>query len=455
MLPPGAVTLALVSGGADSVALLHLLAGGTLGVCAEVSVLHVNHLLRGADADADAAFVEALAARLGVACRTVRYDVAAYAQAEGLNLEDAGRRVRYRFAEDELDARCRALGVPPSLGRIAVAHTFDDRLETFLMRLVTGTGAAGLRSIPPVRGRIVRPLIAARRADVLAYLAEQGETWREDVTNTDTARLRAWVRHELLPLLESQNPSFAASAARTIEVLSEEDELLSELAGAFARDFTRVEDGALVFDRTLMGTLSRAMARRTVREALVQAFPEAARLDFEHTEALVDGLGVDGFARDLPFGLKARAEYDRLRISRTGETQPAVAPGLLDCPGMVDLGEAGVMEARFVEAEAAESGPDRVRIDADAVGWPLVVDAPRPGDRMRPLGMAGTKKLQDLLTDEKVPRRLRQAVPVVRDGETIVWVSGVRLAEDAKVTGRTVRAAELVWRRAGVRSEET
>jgi tRNA(Ile)-lysidine synthase len=448
MLPDGAVVLALVSGGADSVALLRLLAEGALGdLAGRLCVLHVNHLLRDADADADAAFVRDLAASLEVPCDVVRYDVATYAEGEGLNLEDAGRRIRYRFAEDHLDARCDSLGAPRSSGRIAVAHTADDRLETFLMRLVTGAGAGGLGGMDAVRDRIVRPLIDARRVDVTAYLEMLGQAWREDATNTDTVRLRAWTRHELLPLIESRNPSFAETAARTMRVLAEEDALLAELAQAFARDFTRAEDGALTLDRAFLSTLSAPMARRTVREAIVAAFPEASRLDFEHADALLEGLADGPFARDLPFGLRAEGEYDRLRISRRSSEAPRVAPGLLRLPGTVDLGDAGTIEARECDADTTADTPDRVRIDALSVTWPLSVDAPRDGDRMRPLGMEGTKKLSDLLVDAKVPRRLRQLRPVVRDGDRIVWLAGVRLGEESKVTPDTVRVAELVWRR--------
>lgn len=447
MLPDGAVVLALVSGGADSVAMLRLLAEGALGdLTGRLSVLHVNHLLRDAEADADAAFVRELADSLGLPCDLVRYDVAAYAAEEGLNLEDAGRRIRYRFAEDRLDAHCGALGVPRSSGRIAVAHTADDRLETFLMRLVTGAGAGGLGGMDAVRDRIVRPLIDARRQDVTDYLEALGQPWREDVTNTDTTRLRAWTRHELLPLIESRNPSFAGTAARTMRVLAEEDALLAELAEAFARDFTRVENGALNLDRAFLSTLSPPMARRTVREAIVAAFPEASRLDFEHADALLDGLADGPFARDLPFGLRAEGEYDRLRISRRGSEAPRVAPGLLTFPGTTDLGDAGTIEARECDADTTADTPDRVRIDADTVAWPLAVDAPREGDRMRPFGMEGTRKLSDLLVDAKVPRRLRQATPVVRDADRIVWLAGVRLGEDSRVTPDTVRVAELVWR---------
>jgi tRNA(Ile)-lysidine synthase len=447
MLPDGAVVLAMVSGGADSVALLRLLSSGELGAVAGLSVLHVNHGLRGEDSNGDEAFVVALCESLGMPCDVVRYDVAEYAEAEGLNLEDAGRRVRYRFAASELDSRCEVLGVPSDRGRVAVAHTFDDRLETFLARLVAGAGGVGLRSIAPTRGRIIRPLLDARRSEVTAYLNEIGQTWREDASNADTTRQRAWVRHELLPLIEQRNPSFDAVSARTLDILSGEDDLLAEMAAAFAHDFSHMDAGALVFDRMLMGTLSRPMARRTVRTALIGAFPEASRLEFEHCEAIVDGMSDDGFSRDLPFGLRVETEYGRLRISCRHNDVPRVEPGLLALPGAVDLGEAGVMEAREAAAGALSADVDKVSIDADRVSWPLVVDSLREGDRIRPFGMEGTKKLGDLLTDEKVPRRLRGAVPIVRDGERVVWVAGVRLAEDCRVTATTARVATLEWRR--------
>lgn len=447
MFSDRSVVLAMVSGGADSVALLRLLAAGELGALADLSVLHVDHQLRGAESDADAAFVLELCEGLGVEARVASYDVRAYAEAEGLNLEDAGRRVRRRLAAAELDARCAALGARPHDGRIAVAHSFDDRLETFLARLVSGAGGGGLRSIAPVSGRVVRPLINAHRAEVVAYLRDMGQSWREDASNADTTRERAWVRHELLPVIEARNPAFATTAARTLSILGEEDDLLGEMAEAFAHDFSRFDGEILAFDRQLMRTLSRPMARRVVRDALLAAFPEASRLEFEHTEAIVDGLADDGFARDLPFGLRAEAEYDKLNVSRKRAMRATVAPGLLGLPGMLDLGPAGTIESRVTTPAATPSEGDGATIDADTVTWPLVVDSLREGDRIRPFGLAGTKKVGDLLTDAKVPRRVRGGVPIVRDGDRVVWVAGVRLAEDVRVTAETTRAAELRWHR--------
>lgn len=447
------VVVVMVSGGADSVALLRLLAEGALAPGAALSVLHVNHQLRGDASDGDEAFVRSLCDTLGVTCTVVSHDVAGYAVSAGLNLEDAGRRLRYRFADEELDARCAAAGVPRSAGRIAIAHTADDRLETFLSRLVSGSGATGLISIAPVRGRVVRPLIDARRSDIVSFLDALGQDWREDATNADTSRERSWVRHVLLPVIEERAPAFEQVARRTMQVLAEDDALLQEMAEAFAHDFAHQDGGALVFNRPALRTLSHPMARRTLRTGIVRTFPDASRMEFEHLEALTTGLADDAFARDLSSGLRAVAEYDTLRISRKDSALPVLAQGLLHCPGSVDLGDAGTMQVVETTGSVA-TGPDRVSIDADAVSWPLVVDGPREGDRIRPFGLEGTKKLSDLLVDVKVPQRLRAVTPVVRDSERVVWVAGVRLAEECRVTDATQRVVDIVWHRHGMGTDE-
>lgn len=447
LLPQGAPVVAMVSGGADSVAMLRLLAAGEIGWQGPLTVLHVNHLLRAEESDADAASVEALCESLDVACRVERVDVAAYAADHGLNLEDAGRRVRYRLAEEALDAACADAGVLPSRGRIAVAHTRDDRVETFLMRAITGAGATGLASIPYSRGRIVRPLLDCDRADLREYLDCLGQSWREDASNTDTTRLRALVRHDIVPVAEQVNPAFRETLARSLDLLAADDALLSRMASDFARDFAEVTLGEQVeFDREWMRTLERTMARRVIRSAVFSAFPEASRIDSAHIEALVDGLGDDDFARDLPDGLRAWAEYDRLVVSQAA-TQPAVvAPSLLPLPGIADLGRAGRITAEEVDPGHLSGTPDSVVIDAGDLTQ-LAVGAPHEGDRMRTLGMDGTRKLSDLLIDAKVARRFRPATPVVRDGDRIVWLAGVRMSDEYRMGPDSVRAIRLTWER--------
>jgi len=315
------------------------------------------------------------------------------------------------------------------------------------MRALSGAGSGGLSSIAPQRGRVVRPLLGSRREDVRAWLEGLAQSWREDESNLARDRLRARIRHDLLPAAAAINTSYRANLARTMDLLGEEDALLQEMADAFAHDFVETRGDTLVFVRHLMLTLSRPMARRTIRSALLRAFPESSRIDYEHVEAIADGLSEDGFARDLPGGLRAVAEYDTIVVARAGEERPCVAPALLPIPGTTDLGPGGVLTTEEVDASEVSGTADSIVIDATSVRGDLVVDAVRPGDRMRPFGMEGTRKLSDLLIDAKVPHRHRSAVPVIRDGDRIVWLAGVRMDETFRVGGDTRRAVRIAWTR--------
>jgi len=443
LFEPDAPVVALVSGGADSSALLLLLAARVFGDV-PLSVLHVDHMLR-PDAAADATHVGSLCGDMGVPCRVVHYDVRSFASASGLNVEDAGRRVRYRFAEEELDARCDAAGVERARGAIATGHTLDDREETMLMRLAQGAGASGLASPRHRRGRIVRPLLDCTHAQVTAYLADQGRDWLEDATNRDTTRLRARIRAEVVPLMRAVNPRFDDAARRALTVLAEEDDLLAEMATARIAQVVESSEGEVRFDRSPTPGLPRAVLRRVVRGALFATFPESSRLEFDHIEALCDAMSSGGFARDLPEGLRAFTEYDRLVVCRGSLRESPLAPCLLPVPGAADLGAAGVLTAEPHAPSLRGADPLAALVDASSLSGSLTVDSVRPGDRMRPLGMTGTRKLQDLLTDEKVPRRQRARVPVVRDECGVVWVAGVRMSDDHRVRRTTERAILLRW----------
>jgi tRNA(Ile)-lysidine synthase len=447
LLPEDAVVLVMVSGGGDSMALLELLSAGAFGAF-PLRVLHVNHLLRDSDALEDERFVLRRCEVLGIECRVVRFDVGAFARESGLNVEDAGRRIRYRFAEEELDAWCRSLGLRESAGRIAVAHTLDDRVETFFMRVVSGGGMGALASIAPKRGRIVRPLIECERAGVRAFLQGAGVEWREDATNEDTSRMRARIRAQILPVVEDLNPSVRRTLARTMDLLAEEDALLDRMAHGFVRDFARVDENEVRFERELMRTLEPVMARRTVRAALRRAFPDAARLEGSHIDAVTEAMARDSFARDLPFGLRVFSEYGTLVVARGGaDASPRMAPCLLPMPGRAHLGRAGSVIATEEAAGIVRGSADSIVVDADIVEFGLTVGPVHEGDRMRPLGMTGSRKLSDLLVDAKVPRRMRGLVPVVRDGERIVWLAGVRMSDEYRVTEGTRRMTRLTWER--------
>jgi tRNA(Ile)-lysidine synthase len=301
-----------------------------------------------------------------------------------------------------------------------------------------------LVSPPYRRGRVVRPLLDCSRSRIVGYLTGLGQPWREDATNLDTTRLRARVRTDVVPMLRAINPRFDEALARTLAVLGDEDDLLDDLAEAAEGEHTALRDGELRVDVAAV-ELPRPLLRRMLRRTLFAAFPEASRLEFEHLEAVCDGVGREGFSRDLPGGLRAFDEYGTLVISREAGTVAPLAPSMLTVPGMLELGDAGCLTAEPAGSDGIDPDPLTALIDESAIREGLVVDSVRPGDRMRPLGMEGSRKLQDLLTDAKVPARQRPLVPVVRDGERIVWVAGVRMSEEYRVGPGTRRAIRLHW----------
>ena len=204
------------------------------------------------------------------------------------------------------------------------------------------------------------------------------------------------------------------------------------------------EDG-VAFDRVVLGTLSRPMLRRTLKEALVRAFPDLSRIDFEHVETLADGVYADGFSHDLPGGVRAFDEYGRMVVSTTGGEPSRVVPLALPVPCMRDLGDAGTLTVEEVSPTTVPGTPMSVVVDAGKIEGELEVGSAREGERMWPLGMEGTKKLSDLLIDEKVPKRQRALTPVVRDAAGVVWLAGVRMSEAHKVDENTEQGVRLIW----------
>jgi tRNA(Ile)-lysidine synthase len=290
---------------------------------------------------------------------------------------------------------------------------------------------------------------------VVAYLHALGQTWREDATNLDTTRLRARVRAELMPLLRGINPRFDEAIARTLAVLGDEDALVDGMARETAAAVADVVAGEIAIDRDGLAAAPRALQRRVIRLLLADAFPDASRLEFEHIEAVCDGLSDRTFVRDLPGGLRAFAEYGRLIISRSAVSTGRIASSELPVPGIVDLQGAGRITAEPGGAATPASDPMETLLDADSLGGPLTVGPTYAGDRIRPFGMHGTRKVSDVLIDAKVPARRRGEVPVVRDGERIVWVAGVKSSEDFRVGPDTRRTVRLVWEPRGPEGDDT
>jgi len=447
---PETRVIAAVSGGSDSVALLVLLhdlhARGDLVLDA---VAHLNHAIRGEEADEDEAFCRALAARLKLPFVSQKVDIPARATEQRLSLEIAGRHARREFF-----AHVRATR---GAERVATAHTRDDQAETVLLRLARGTALRGLGGIAPARGAIIRPLLDCSRQELREMLTARNETWREDPTNTDLTIPRNRVRHELLPYLETHfNPSSRRALARLASLARSDEDGLARESMAASLHLLDVDRGEARIDIDGLTTLPDAIARRVVQHALetVTGTTGCTLDDIEAVRAVAVGERVAAEVR----GLRVEHSGDFVVLVHKGSTEPTAAFSYdLPIPGYVSAPDAGwALHADGPYPRRSGShrmAPDEVEIEAEGLGPELVVRSRQPGDRIRPVGLGGQKKLQDLLVDRKVIRQERDQIPVVTDKKgRIVWVAGHALGEEFRVTEDTNAVIILKLRRLPRRS---
>ena len=494
-----APVILMVSGGADSMALLHMAVtepldlgdGAGLSRIAKerLHVLHVNHLLRGEDADADQHFVQETCDSLGVPCTALRVDVAKFAQERDGNVEDVGRRVRYDAARELAQKLCTEQGVSRQKAKILTAHTADDRAETFMMNVMHGSGMSGLASIPRHRGLIYRPLLDYTHDQLKDWLKARDLDWHEDATNTDTHYLRAYMRHNVLPLLKARNPMLVQTVCKIADLMADEDDYLEGKAARKLRQITlRKSESSLVLDALKLSSTDVVIARRVVRIVARQLIPEA-RLEFRHVDAVLEAVAAGVGVANLPQNLEARVRLGTVTFSFTGAarsagtasavgsaggaasnepagTVPAAATfgEHLAVPGTLELADGRVLSARvlpvehgfdvvsYATAHSQEWLGESVLLDAQACGvdpvhgGSLWVSGPEAGDTMQPLGMHGqSKKISDLLGEAGVPVEFRSMMPIVRTNIRghVVWVAGIRPDERVKCTQDTKQLLEL------------
>jgi tRNA(Ile)-lysidine synthase len=395
LIRTGEPLLVLLSGGGDSVCLLDV----AMRIGAQTSALHVNYGLR-PTADGDEEFCRRLCNRLGVPLTVERVELPPSG-----NLQAEAREARYALAE------------AASGGDYAAAHTASDQAETVLYRLAVSPGTRSLRGMESRRGRLVRPLLEVTREEVREYLRARYLQWREDPSNADARFARARVRHEVITALRQLNPKAEQAIAETARQLREEAEILD----INTSDALEAVGGGPAVPLAALDHLPVGLRRLVLRRLAEVAAGQPRSLSRREAEA-VAALGREGTkSLDLGGGLRAVAEYGTLRFVLTREEAEPPAPVELPVPGSVRFGSWAV--------EAVAGGRGEVAVSAAAVGHRLTVRTWRDGDQMQPLGLGGTKSLQDLFTDRKVPRALRSELPVVETGDAIVWVAGVAVDE--------------------------
>jgi len=459
MVEPGNFIGIGVSGGSDSIALLRLLAEMRPQLGISLVVLHFHHQLRGAEADKDEAFVAAISNQLGLEFVSDRADVSAEAARNGWNLEDAARRLRYQFFASLADSR--------KLHRVAVAHTADDQAETVLAHLLRGTGPAGLAGIYPVAGLIIRPLFDLRRMELRDYLNQLQQPWREDLTNQDTTRTRARIRHDLLPLLQRDfEPAAVPRLTRLADFAREEEVFWKAFEQErFAALVSRESSGgisiavadllspipALASKGRDAGSQSEsanpvlALTRRLVRRIYLDLHGSVQQLTAQHVANVLHSAmkSQSGSRIELP-GMLVERVFDRLVFSRTSAGKRTLGSAgthfeysiaLLESPNTVYIAVPEISRGfslKIVDWSSGSSETIREQgtLDFDKLRWPLILRNWRPGDSYRPYRRRRVRKLKRLLLESRVPVRDRESWPVLTSAGSLVWALGCPVADE-------------------------
>lgn len=444
--------LVAVSGGPDSVCLLHILAGIHKELGIDLYVAHLNHCLRGRESEADARYVSRLAERLGIPCTIEERDVEAYRTLHRYSLEEAAREVRYTFLAE--------LAETTGADSVAVGHTSDDNIETILMHLIRGTGTRGLRGLQPKTLwrlddksiEVIRPLLVMSRQETNDYCHQNKLEPRTDATNLSLSPLRNRIRHQLLPVLESLNERIADVLLRTARIAGDELDFLDIESSRLWDSIAQRQGKTIILDKEGFLVLPPALQRHLLRKAIEDISGSLRDIETRHIEDILAALNKPaGKKLSLPGGIAFIIEYDRYMLTMESLALSPFSP----LGGEIDLeipGETAFsgwrVSASVITREQMEPGDSdfTAYLSLDEVGDKLVVRPRQTGDRFQPLGMDQPKKLGEYMIDAKIPRAWRDRVPLVCSPEHIAWIVGWRIDDRSKVTGDTKRVLRLEFK---------
>jgi len=449
----GSCLLLAVSGGVDSTCFLYILSNLSRDMGIKLHVAHLNHMLRGAESEADAEYVEKLAINLGMPATIEERDAEAYQKEQRISLEEAAREVRYRFLADvasDIGADC-----------IVTGHTLDDHVETVLMHIIRGTGTKGLVGLRPcnqwqLAGSIItvaRPLLEVSRRQTADYCRENKLVPRLDMSNLSLSPLRNRIRQQLLPLLKDYNPGVTESLLRIAAIAGDEITFMDAEVLRLWQSVVVQEEGITALNKNAFSQLPVAIKRHFLRAVIEDILGSLKDIETRHIEEILAMLDKPaGKQIDLPSGLTFVIEYDKYLLGlEPVKTCPYPVIGVKDninIPGETNL-PGWLVEAEIIKTEAMKNEVDDfvAYLDLDKAGNELGIRQWKQGDRFQPLGMAQLKKLNEFMIDEKIPRSWRQRIPVVFSPQQILWLVGYRIDDRAKVTRETKKVLRLEFKK--------
>ncbi len=435
MLKKGDVALVAVSGGPDSVCALEILNGLKDEFGLTIHVAHLNHKFR-KEAEKEAEFVKKMAEEKGIAYTIKTIDVKGYCIKKGLSKQEGAREVRYDFLKKAADK----IGA----AKIVTGHTADDQAETFLMRLIRGSGTLGLSGIPSVSGKIIRPLIETTKKEVLDYLWKNKIRYVKDPTNIKPIYLRNKIRLELLPLLVKRfNPNIASALCRESDILREDEAFLNGIADTIFKEMvTAQEKDSITLNYLRFNGLHPAIKKRVVRRAVSELTGGLRRISYQHITSAIDAIKNTGKGVDLPDDIRIERDYNSLYVRKGGEKAEESKEAVqLKVPGITKILEFNrKIEAIIDEKNTPAAGKDTGAFDLDKISLPLFIRGRREGDYFYPAGMKGRKKLKEFLIDHKIPRADRDKIPIlINKNNDILWIIGLRMDERFRAKEGTKR----------------
>ncbi|OGO76748.1 MAG: tRNA lysidine(34) synthetase TilS [Clostridiales bacterium GWB2_37_7] len=441
MIKNGDTVVVGVSGGADSLCLLHVLKSLSNVLDIRLFAVHLNHMFRGLDAKNDADFVEQICLEWNIPFKIETFDVPAYAKQQGLSPEEAGREIRYKLfreAKEQMKAN-----------KIAVAQNSNDNVETILMRLIRGTGLEGLKGIDAVRDDIIRPLLDSDRQSIEKYCRENDLDPRVDKTNLEPIYLRNKIRLELLPYLkENFNPNLNEALTRMAQVVREENEYLERQTEEYLESMGRVQENCITIETEKLKQLHPAMQKRLLRKGIEKLATSLNGFEYKHFQGMIEMLDKStGAAIELPKSLKAYISYENLIICKKIEKPDKKCYYKLKYNYDNLIGElASNISIKLIDSSEMLTIPkscSTVYLDADKIKNELILRSRETGDVISPIGMKGSKKLKDYFIDKKVPKEKRDQVLLLTDGNEIIWIPGSIISEKYKVTSNTQKVIVL------------